>query len=153
MKKWGQRLITLLCILFVAAFVPVRSEHGYFCDYTGSFKTWTTWFLLFESDYHYQKSKMEELLETGHSSDLEHKWVSFCGTTTFLFAGKMFAHGQPGPFFRVPQTMRDEWCDAVSSDEKLQLYELLRRGDKKAIQRRVGEIEEFILRQLSLPMR
>lgn len=137
MIKWIKRLIVLLCILFVAAFVPVRTEHGYFCDYTGSFKEWNTWFGLFESDYRYQKSKLEEFLEKSHPSDLEHKWVSFRGTTTYLLAGDLFAHGRPGPLFAIPQTLRDQWCDAVSAEEKHQFYGLLRKGDKKVIQRRV----------------
>jgi hypothetical protein len=133
--------------------VPVRTDRSYFCDYTCSIKEWTTWFGLVETDYRYRKSKLEAFMEAKHASGLEHKWVSFNGTTTFLLAGKMFAHGTPGPLFYMSRGLFDEWCDSVSDDEKLKLCRLLRTGDKKAIQEKTGEMEELIMKQLRFPIK
>ena len=143
-----QRLIILACLLYVAAFVPVRTEYGHFCDYTGSFKEWNTWFWLVETDHHYRKSRLEEFLESKHASELEHKWVSFRGTTTFLLAGQMLAHGTPNPLFQMPRDLFDQWCDAASDDEKMNLYKLLKTGDKKAIQEKTREMTEVIIEEL-----
>ena len=148
MMKWVQRLIILLCILAIASVVPVRTDYGYFCNYTGSFKEWTTWFGLFERDYRYQKSKLEGFLAKNHASELEHKWVSFRGTTTFLLGGDLLAHGTPNPLFHIPREIFDLWCDAVSEDEKMKLYRLLRAGDKEAIREKTSEMEGFVLSQL-----
>lgn len=151
--KWVLHIVILSCLLLIAAFVPVRTEYGYFCDYTGSFKEWNTWFWLVETDYHYRKSRLEEFLENKHRSEREHRWVSFRGSTTYLLAGNMFAHGSPGPLFHMPRDIFDQWCDAVSDDEKMKLYNLLKSGDKKAIREKTGEMEEFILTQLRLPLK
>ncbi len=148
-----EHLIILACVLVIVAFVPVRTEHGYFCDYTGSFKEWTTWLWLIETDHRYQKSKLEEFVEKKHPLELQHKWISFRGTTTFLFAGQMLAHGSQGPLFYLPQTVRDYWVDAVSDDERKNFYDLLRKGDSQTIRVRIGEMEEFIQKQLHLPIK
>jgi len=153
MMKWVQHIVIFSCLLLIAAFIPVRTEHGYFCDYTGSFKEWNTWFWLVETDQHYRKSKLEEFLENKHASELEHKWVSFRGTTTYLLAGSMFAHGSPNPLFQMPRDLFDQWCDAVSDEEKMKLYNILKAGDKKDIRAKAGEMEEFILTQLRLPLK
>jgi hypothetical protein len=150
--KWVQRLIILACALIVVAHVPVRTDRGYFCDYTCSIKEWTTWFGLVETDYRYRKSKLEAFWEAKHASGLEHKWVSFNGTTTFLLAGKLFAHRTPGPLFYLPRGLFDQWCDAVSEDEKLKLYHLLRNGDEKAIQAVTEEMVEVVMKQLRFPL-
>lgn len=151
--KWVQRLLILVCLLFIAAFLPVRTEHGHFCDFTGSFKEWNTWFGLVETGHYYRKSRLEEFLESNHASVLDHKWVSFRGTTTYLLAGNMFAHGSPGPIFYMPRNLFDQWCDAVSDEEKMNLYNILRIGDKKAIREKTDEMDEFILTKLRLPLK
>jgi hypothetical protein len=131
--KWVQRLIILLCILFLAAHVPVRTDYGYFCDYTGSSKEWTTWFWLFESDYKYQKSKLEEFLESNHTSELEHKWVSFRGTTTYLFTANVLAHGSPNGLFYFEPSLFAKWCNASTDQEKKQFYDFLRTASREEV--------------------
>lgn len=96
---------------------------------------------------------LEEFLDNKHRSELEHRWISFRGTTTYLLAGSMFAHGSPGPLFHMPRDIFDQWCDAVSDDEKMKLYNLLKSGDKKTIREKTGEMEVFILTKLRLPLK
>lgn len=151
--KVGQHLVVLVCMLIIAAHVPVRTEYGYFCDYTGSCKQWTTWLWLVETDYRHQKSRLEAFVEERHASSLQHKWIKFCGTTTFFLAGTSFAHRSPGPLFYLPWGLRDRWCDAVSDEEKMRLYDLLRKGDENAIQAKIGEMEQFMQQQPGLQLK
>jgi hypothetical protein len=58
------------------------------------------------------------------------------------------AHGTPNPLFHIPRNIFDLWCDAVSEDEKMKLYRLLRAGDKEAIREKTSEMEGFVLSQL-----
>jgi len=138
----------MVCALIVAAHVPVRTEYGHFCEYTGSVKEWTAWLVLVKTDELYRKSKLEVFLEEKHASELQHRWISFRDTTTFLAAGRLYACGAPGPLFDLPQSLFDQWCDAVSEDEKLKLYHLLVSGDKVAIEGKTHEMQEFILTRL-----
>jgi hypothetical protein len=46
----------------------------------------------------------------------------------------------------------DQWCDAVSDDEKLKLYHLLRNGDENGIQAKTEEMVEVVMKQLRYPL-
>jgi hypothetical protein len=51
----------------------------------------------------------------------------------------------------MPRGLFDQWCDAVSDDEKL--YHLLRNGDKKVIQAKTEEMVEGGMKQLRFPLK
>jgi len=55
-------------------------------------------------------------------------------------------------FFYLPRGLFDQWCDAVSDDEKLKLYHLLRNGDENGIQAKTEEMVEVVMKQLRYPL-
>jgi len=71
----------------------------------------------------------------------------------FLACGKVVRSSQPEPLFYLPRGLFDQWCDAVSDDEKLKLYHLLRNGEEKAIQAKTEEMMEVVMKQLRFPLK
>ena len=71
----------------------------------------------------------------------------------FLACGKVVRSSHVRTAFYLPLGLFDQWCDAVSDDEKLKLYHLLRNGEEKAIQAKTEEMMEVVMKQLRFPLK
>lgn len=145
MKKWIQRLPVLAFILFVAAFVPYRTDYGYFCEFTGSSRTHTTWLCVIETNHAYQRSKLEDFIAQKRSGRLKHRWVSYMGTSRSLLGLDMLAHGNPKGLFYLPKSLFEEWLAISPDDKKLKFYEFLQVASNDEVKTRIDAMADEVL--------
>ncbi len=137
--------ILVIAALYCAFSYPVKKEYGYVCLNTASRKTHTTWVELFRASATYEKSPIEEYLES-EKADWRHDWVSYNGTGKNIFGMSIsWGHGRPGAVSEMhPEIF--PFIRSLSDSQKEEIYSVLKSGNQEAIHLKIESIYNRMLK-------
>ncbi len=149
--KW-QRPITyaffVVAVLAVIALnVQVCRDWGFICENTGSRKGYRKWVLGLKTGHWYKQSPLEKFMQAHAPEDLVHRWTSYTGTgKNILGMPVLFGHGRPGFVLQLQHSIQSCWIEKNDPAEVQKLYDLFVSENQDAIQERVREIWDEVLR-------
>jgi hypothetical protein len=151
--KWHRALwhvlLALTAIIVVSAVlsgVQVCRDWAFVCENTGSRKGHRQWAFGPTTGYWYEKSPLEEFMESQQPDALAHRWTSYSGTGRNAFGRPVLhGHGRPGAMLRLNHDILRQWIDKQDPATVLELYDLLVSDDEAEIEKRITNIWEEVI--------
>lgn len=151
--KWHRALLHVLLALTaivvlgaVLSSVQVCRDWAFVCENTGSRKGHRQWTFGPTTGYWYQRSPLEEFMESQQPDALAHRWTSYSGIGKNAFGRPVLhGHGRPGVILRLNHDIQRQWIAKQDPATVLELYDLLVSDDEAAIQRQVADIWEEVM--------
>lgn len=145
--KWRIWIIVAGLALVGAAILQttvIYTEKGAMCAYTFSRREHKEWPFGLESAHVQFASPLEEFLADEAPDRIAHKWWPVRHVGMSLYGQPtLFVDGVPPPGYGVDWNRLEDWIAASSKEEVLDLYELLKSGDRIRIGHKVQEINAF----------
>lgn len=148
-----QRILIVVCsvimcfvITFVLLTVHVYRDWTFICENTGSRKGYREWPFSLKTRHWYQKSPLEEFIQSEAPNALVYRWTSCTGTGKNIF-GKaiLYGHDSPGTIMQLTHDTQRKWIDHNDTETVRQLYELLVSDDQKKLEKRIMDIWKEVL--------
>jgi hypothetical protein len=136
-------IFAIAAIVMFIVFLPfqVCRDWAFVCENTGSRKGYRVWFCGFETGHWYEKSNLEEFMETKYSDNLTHRWTSYAGTGKNVFGSAVLhGHGQPGPIVTIPYDVLNQYVSHIEDEKKKALYDLFTSNNKQRIAKEISMI-------------
>ena len=139
-------VIMCLAIAFVLLFVQAYRDWTFICENTGSLKGYREWPFGLKTGHWYQKSPLEEFIQSEAPNALVYRWTSCAGTGKNIF-GKtiLYGHGRPGAIMQLTHDAQRKWIDKNDAETVRQLYDLLVSDDQNKLEQRVMDIWKEVL--------
>jgi hypothetical protein len=142
-KKYGIILIAV-AIMFATivaflVFCGYKTEYGWTCEYTGSHKGHTAWFGFIRTANWYNKSPIEEWLES-KGSPVDHKWINTKGTSYYLFGGRSFGHAMAPPIYSLKPDYQKLFIKQASDKEILEFIYIMKNKEPETVEKTVNDI-------------
>jgi hypothetical protein len=133
--------IISLATIVVLIGVPIYRDWAFVCENTGSRKGYRQWVFGLKTGHWYERSPMEDFIQSEAPYAFVHRWTSYAGTGKNVF-GKaiLFGHGRPGAIMTLDHEVLRKWIRKNDSETVRQFYDLLVSDNQKEIEKQVMEI-------------
>ena len=133
----------MLAFLIAANFVPVYTNVGEHCDYTGSTRSWTRLPFGIRVKSVYEASLLEDFITENHSGELKHHWVSYQGTERNIYGFPLVrGHGRPNALFMRSEIFLKDFIAEAEPSAVKSFYDFLRTQSNPRVEARVEELME-----------
>jgi hypothetical protein len=151
--KWHRAfwhvLLALTAIIVVGAVlssVQVCRDWAFVCENTGSRKGHRKWTFGPTTGYWYEKSPLEQFIESQQPDALVHRWTSYSGIGKNAFGRPVLhGHGRPGTILQLNHDILRQWIAKQDPATVLEFYDLLVSDDEAAIKKRITSIWEEVM--------
>lgn len=134
-------IIISLIIFLLLPTVQVYRDWAFICENTGSRNGYRQWLFGLKTGYWYERSPMEEFIQSEAPDALIHRWTSFAGTGKNVFGKSiLFGHGRPGAIIQLDHEVLRKWIRKNDTETVRQFYDLLVSDKQKEIEKQVMEI-------------
>lgn len=133
----------VLAFLIAANFVPVYTNIGEHCDYTGSTRSWTRLPFGIRVKSVYEGYLLEDFIAENYSKELEHHWVSYQGTKRNIYGYSLVrGHSRPSALFMRSEIFLKNFLTEAEPSAVKSFYDFLRTQSNPKVEARVDELME-----------
>jgi len=147
----GILIISFLAIISLIIFlllptVQVYRDWAFICENTGSRKGYRQWLFGLKTGHWYEKSPLEDFIQSEDPNALVYRWMSYAGTGKNIFGQTiLYGHGRPGAIIKLDHEVLRMWIQKNDDETVRQFYDLLVSDDRKEIEKQVEDMwQEFM---------
>jgi hypothetical protein len=141
-------VLTVIFLIAFGLFGSVYVDRVYMDKYSGSAYGYREWPFKITTNKWEHTSLIELRLRSIPSYTNEHKWASMARTHKTLFGiPTTYAHGNPGRVMELRDDWIKNWITKQSDEKIMELYVVLKSGDRDRIKAKVSAINEEIFNE------
>lgn len=153
MKMITKGILIVSCVVIIGLVtiavlfsVPAYREWAFICENTCSRKGYCQWVFGLKTDHWYEKSPLEDFIQSEDPNALVYRWMSYAGTEKNIFGQTiLYGHGRPRAIIKLDHEVLRMWIQKNDDETVRQFYDLLVSDNQKEIEKQVEDMwQEFM---------